>query len=456
MLRIIAAIVFAIVIVAPACPCLQARESKVPTVDYLKETDAQFDARLAWWRQARFGMFIHWGPVSLKGTEIGWSRGTKIPRAEYDNLYKQFNPVKFSAKEWVLIAKDAGMKYIVITSKHHDGFSMFDSDYTDYDIMETPFGRDVIKELSEECRRQGIRFCTYYSILDWHHPHYQPYSHGGPGEALPDGQKPDFNVYLVFMKNQLAELIGKYGPLGILWFDGEWEKNWNAELGRDLYNYVRNLQPDIIINNRIGKGRHGMKGTTKGREYAGDYDTPEQRVGAFQADPPWETCMTICRQWAWKPNDNMKSLKQCLQTLIRTAGGDGNLLFNVGPMPDGRIEPRQTARLLEMGKWLTKYGASIYGTQGGPFKPGTWGASTRKDNRIYLHVFAFDGESIMLPAINKKIVNGSLLTGGKVKVRQTDIGIMIDVEKQYRQDIDTIVVLELDGDAGDIEPVSLP
>jgi len=204
---------------------------------------------------------------------------------------------------------------------------------------------------------------------------------------------------------------------------------------------LRTLQPDIILNNRGG--------------LPGDFHTPEQRVGGFNRERPWETCMTICRQWAWKPNDQMKSLEQCIQTLVQTAGGDGNLLFNVGPMPDGRIEPRQVARLKEMGDWLDKYGRSIYATRGGPFKPGNWGASTYEGNTIYIHVLNWPEDTLTLSPIPKKIITSSVMTGGAVTVRQTKQAIEISVPKAYRRDLDTIIVLELDGPANEITPRSL-
>ena len=413
---------------------------------------------MEWWQQGRFGMFIHWGPVSLKGTEIGWSRGTQVPREEYDNLYKRFDPQEFDAAEWVSTAKEAGMKYIVLTSKHHDGFCLWDTKQTDYNIMNTPFGRDVIKELSQECEKQGIVFCTYYSILDWYHPDYNTAgTYGGPGFELGEGQEPDMARYLEYMNNHLRELIDNYGPLGIMWFDGEWEKPWTYEYGNDLYNYVKGLQPDIIINNRVGKMRQGMAGTTKqDAGNPGDYDTPEQTIGAFQIERPWETCMTICRQWAWKPDDNMKSLKECIQTMVRVAGGDGNFLFNVGPMPDGRIEPRQVERLKEMGDWLRENGESIYGTRGGPFKPGLWGASTCKGSRIYLHILSWPCSTLSLPGIDEKILSVSVLTGGQVTVAQSTETITVSMDKEYRDEIDTVVVLELSGSAEEIKPLDIP
>jgi len=388
------------------------------------------------WREMRFGLFIHWGPVSLKGTEIGWSRGgerrgrkdTKtgeIPVEVYDNLYQQFNPVEFNADEWVQIAKDAGMKYLVFTSKHHDGFSMFDSKLTDYKITNSPFKRDVVRELADACHKAGLKLGYYYSPVDWHHPDYRTANHAR---------------YIQYMYGQLREICSNYGNIDIIWFDGlgGTAEDWDSE---NLFKMIRRLQPHVIINNRAG--------------LPADHDTPEQRIGKFQNDRPWETCMTICRQWAWKPDDQMKSLEQCIQTLVRVVGGDGNFLFNVGPMPDGRIEPRQVERLREMGDWLSKYGQSIYATQGGPFMPGSWGASTSKGSTIYVHVLSWPDGSLKLPPIPRKIVASSVLTGGTATVNQSNEGIEISVSKSDRKDLDTIIKLDLDGPASGIAPVGL-
>ena len=399
--------------------------------DYLKAGEQDVER----WRQMKFGLFVHWGPVSLKGTEIGWSRGGQrrgrsgrgaIPAEEYDNLYKRFNPVRFSADEWIQLAKDAGMKYLVFTSKHHDGFSMFDSKLTEYKITSSPFKRDVVKELADACHKAGIKLGYYYSPVDWYHPDYRTANHAR---------------YIEFLHAQLREICSNYGRIDIIWFDGLGgsAKDWDSER---LIKMIRGLQPHVIINNRAG--------------LPADHDTPEQRIGKFQNDRPWETCMTICRQWAWKPNDQMKSLKQCIDTLVRVVGGDGNLLFNVGPMPDGRIEPRQVERLREMGDWLEKYGESIYGTRGGPFMPGAWGASTHHDNVIYVHVLKWPGETLRLPPITRKITESRVLTGGQVKVTQTDEGIEVSVPQADRQELDTLIALRLDGSAGDITPRSLP
>jgi alpha-L-fucosidase len=408
-------------------------------------------SRLAWWREARFGMFIHWGPISLKGTEIGWSRWAEVPIEEYDQLYKRFNPTLFDADAWARTAKQAGMKYLVITSKHHDGFCLWDTKLTDYNIMNTPFHRDVLKELVSACRRQGIVFSTYHSILDWHHPDYPMGSPGGKTEK----PSPTMDRYVAYLKGQLAEIIRNYGPLGIMWFDGQWEKPWNPDRGQDLYNYVRGLQPSIVINNRVGAARPGKDGSITTEAAGGDYDTPEQEIGKFQVNRPWESCITICEQWSWKPNDKLKSLRECLQTLVLCAGGDGNLLLNVGPMPDGRIEPRQVDRLREIGSWMSRYGQSIYGTRGGPFKPGAWGASTHKGNSIFVHVFEWPERGLVLAPIGKKILSAAVLTCGRADVKQDAQGIHIAVAKEARQDIDTLIELKLDGPASDIAPVAV-
>ncbi|MHC4123179.1 MAG: alpha-L-fucosidase [Planctomycetota bacterium] len=397
---------------------------------------------MQWWRDAKFGLFIHWDPVSLKGTEISWSRkgprrgrvkkGTgNIPMEEYDNLYKKFNPVKFDAEQWVQIAKDAGMKYLVFTTKHHDGFSMYDTKLSDYKISNTPFKRDVCRELADACHKAGIKLGWYYSPADWYDSNYFTENH---------------HLYNEFYLGQLRELCTDYGRVDILWFDGmtynmaKANKNYWGDAPERSHKMLRSLQPGIILNPRGG--------------WPGDFGTSEQRIGSFNKRP-WESCITICKQWSWKPDDEMKSLKQCLQTLVYVVGGDGNLLFNVGPMPTGEIEARQVERLREMGSWLRKYGESVYSTRGGPFKPNKQLASTHRDNIIYLHILDWQKDIIELNPIDKKIKKASLLTGGNVKVEQKDDVIEVSVPKCCRQDIDTIVKLELDRLACEIEPVKV-
>ncbi|MEI6678035.1 MAG: alpha-L-fucosidase [Mariniphaga sp.] len=395
------------------------------------------DQKLESWKDARFGMFIHWGPVSLKGTEIGWSRGREIPVAEYDNLYKQFNPVKFNADEWVKLAKDAGMKYIVFTSKHHDGFCMWDTKYTEFNIMNSPFKRDVMKELASACKKYGMALGFYHSTCDWHHPDFPLTSPGGSVRR----ETSNLDRYTDYLKNESVEIIKNYGPLLVMWYDVPME--FDAVRGQGVIDLIRKVQPDILVNNRTGA--------------KGDFDTPEQRIGGFQIDRPWETCMTIGRQWAWKPNDEVKSLEQCLHSLIRSAGGDGNLLFNVGPMPDGQIEPLQVIRLKEMGQWLQKYGYAVYGTRGGPFKPTDWGVTTRKGNTIYLHILQWNGNSprIIIPDFGLGIKSCTLASGEKVQITKQDGSTLLEFSGKTLQPINTIVTIETSGNVMNVKAMEI-
>lgn len=400
----------------------------------------------------RFGMFIHWGPVTLRGTEIGWSRGVEVPVDDYDNLYKEFNPVLFNAKEWVSVAKAAGMKYLVITSKHHDGFCLWDSKYTDYNIMHTPFHRDVLKELSEECRKQGIMFCTYYSILDWHHPDYTT-RHGNDQRPV---ENSDMKKYKEYLHNQVKELVTNYHT-NLFWFDGEWEKSWTHEDGMELYSYIRGLNDKILINNRVDKGRPGMKGMTQGSFNAGDFGTPEQEIGQLNNETPWESCITIGQQWAWKPNDSVKPTKECLKILVTTAGSGGNLLFNISPMPDGRMEQRQINRLKEMGQWLGKYGESVYGTKGGPIKPTSDLVSTYKGNKIYIHLLKWPKDELALPLFpGHNIINAHFIGGNHLATASNNGKNLIKIPATPPDNLDSVIVLELDAPAEGIPQIALP
>jgi alpha-L-fucosidase len=411
------------------------------------ETDKKL---LTEFQDMKFGMFVHWGPVSLKGTEIGWSRGREVPIEEYDNLYKEFNPVKFDAGEWMKILKDAGMKYFIITSRHHDGFSLWPTEYSDYGIMATPYKKDVLMEMKNACDKQGILFGTYYSICDWKHPLYPLGSPGGKTKK----ETGDMKKFIPFIKGQTQELIEKYHSK-ILWFDGEWEEPWTHEMGLDFYDYLKGIDENILINNRVDKGRKGMEGITISDEFAGDFATPEQQIGRYDIENPWESCITICRQWAWKPNDELKSLEECLFTLLKTVGGGGNLLLNVGPMPDGRIEPRQAERLKEMGNWLKKYGESVYETTGGPYKPNDWLTSTRKGNNIFIHLLNYKNNSVELPLPkNIQIKNCSLLKGKKLDFQKSDQALKIDLSDIEKEMI-SVLKITIESDAGELKTMEL-
>jgi alpha-L-fucosidase len=380
----------------------QSSEPAVETHPGITETATEKDKRMAWWREARFGLFIHWGLYAIPAGE--WKSETdhaewilttaQIPVAEYEKFATRFNPVKFNPETWVKAAKDAGMKYIVITSKHHDGFCLFDSQQTDYDVMDaTPFKRDIMTELADECRKQGIKICWYHSIMDWHHPDYLPRRNW---ETRP-AEGADFDRYVAYMKGQVKELLTNYGDIGVMWFDGEWEHTWTPERGVDLYDYVRSIAPDVIINNRVGKGRAGMAGTYDPKMATGDFGTPEQEIPATGLGYDWETCMTMNDHWGYNKNDhNWKSSQDLIRKLVDIASKGGNFLLNVGPTADGLFPQESIDRLKTIGEWMKVNGESIYGTSANQFEHLEWGRSTTKGNTLYLHVFDWPQNSKLL------------------------------------------------------------
>ena len=395
-------------------------------------------ASLKNWQDMRFGLFIHWGPVSISGERISWSRGAPTPIEVYDNLYKKFDAPKFDPNAWASVAKAAGMKYVVLGTKHHDGFCLWDTKQTDYNVMNSPLKRDVTKEVADASRKQGLAFGAYYSVCDWHHP---AFPRTGPGGSV-RREKSDIEAYRRFLRAQVTELIQNCGPLQVMWFDVPME--FDREQGWENIRLCRTLEPDILVNDRAG----GTKG-----QGLGDFSTPERQIGAFNMQRPWESCITLGNSWSWKENDAIKPLAECMRLLVNTAGGDGNLLLNVGPMPDGRIEPRQVDRLKEMGDWLAKYGRSIYATRGGPYMPAKHIVSTRKGSTVYLHITGWPEDVLRLPALPAKIVSSSVLTGGKTSVEQTAAGLEVRVPAADRQEIDTIVALELDKPSMEIAPI---
>ncbi len=403
------------------------------------------------WKDLRFGMFVCWGPVTLTGKEVGWSRGRETPVEQYDNLYKQWNPERFDAREWVRVVKETGARYVVFLTKHHDGFCLWDTMQTEYNVMNGPFERDVTKELADACREAGVGFFPYYSTCDWHHPDFPLTSPGGRVERPAH----DLERYTEYFEAQVKELITGYGPLLGIWFDVP--QRFDRARGERVIRFARSLQPDLVVNNRSGA--------------PGDFDTPEQAIGRAQFDRPWESCITLGTQWSWKPDDQLKSHEYAIQILVACAVGDGNLALNTNPMPDGRIEPRQVEIFRRIGHWLEKHGESIYETRGGPFvAPGGgatrrmgdvtlpagaaggrwWGGSTRRGNTIYLHVLRWPGDVLALPPIGPRIVGHRVLTGGEAVVTQTDADIEVSVPADQRDPIDTIIRLELDAPAGEI------
>jgi alpha-L-fucosidase len=425
---------------------LQAAEPKplLPTA----ETPAQRDARLAWWREARFGMFIHWGPSSLSGKEISWSRighphdlrgNESVPADEYDHLYKRFNPVKFDADAWMRLAKDAGMKYVVFVTKHHDGFSMWPTKLRpDYSIAATPFHRDICGEIAAAAHKYGLKLGWYYSTRDWTHPDY----------LVGDNRK-----YDDFYRGQVRELLSNYGRVDMLWFDHV-AGNWRDYRFPELFQMIYGLQPGILVNNRAAaffQPTADQPTAEVRRLVGGDFDTPEQRIGAFQNDRPWESCVTITQGvdggWSYRPDGRTRGFDECLRMLLNCATGDGNLLLNVGPLPTGEIAADQQDVLRRMGRWLAKYGETVYATRGGPLRNGEWGGATFRDKTIYLHVRKWSGNRLQLPPLKAKVVSIAALTGGSPTLDQTADGVTIDMPPDQQDQLDTVVKLELDAPA---------
>ncbi len=425
--------------------------------------DAAPDPRLDWWREARFGMFIHWGlyavPAGTWGEGTGhaeWIRTTaQIPLDTYDQFRMDFNPVKFDADAWCAMAADAGMGYVVITSKHHDGFCLFDSQHTDFDIMSTPFKRDIMAELADAAPRHGVRMCWYHSIMDWHHPDYIP-RRGWETDRSSDGA--DLDRFRKYLAAQITELLTKYGPVGIMWFDGEWESTWRGAYGAELYELCRELQPDIIVNNRLGArggmaGLTGMDGYSGG--YSGDYATPEQEIpDAVEQGLDWETCMTMNDRWGYNAHDkNFKSTTDLLQKLCDIVSKNGNFLLNVGPKADGTFPRESIERLSQIGDWMDVNGEAIHGTTGSPFSSLPWGRATRKSDgdrtTLYLHVFDWPRHGTLSISGLAGDVQSARILGNPhfpAAIKAHDGEVTISVPLKAPSQHVSVVAIELEGD----------
>ncbi len=432
--------------------------------DYMQESQAEKDARMQWWRDARFGMFIHWGLYAVPAGEwngqrvngIGeWIQASlNIPKEEYEKFAPQFNPRQFDAAEWVQLAKDAGMKYMVITSKHHDGFALFDSKVSDWDVVDaTPYGKDILAQLKDECDRQGISFNTYYSILDWHHPaQYVDPDADNPraGHARNKIYEDQKEKYLKYMKSQLKEIINNY-DVDVMWFDGEWQDWWTKEDGIAMYNWLRNKKPSLIINNRVGAARGGMNGFNKEEGHAGDFGTPEQEIpDTGRPGVDWESCMTMNDTWGYKYfDDNWKSTETLLHNLIDIVSKGGNYLLNIGPKADGTIPEESVTRLREIGGWMQKYGESIYGTSASPFDAPAWGRYTLKPGKLYVHVFERPGDQrLVLPVAADQITRVYELSAPEITLATAadENGTAVTLPAQVPNDIASVYVVEYTGD----------
>lgn len=401
--------------------------------------------RMGWWRDAKFGLFVHWGPASVAGTEISWSRighpfdhpgHESVPPETYDTLYQRFDPVRFDADQWMDLAEEAGMKYVVFVTKHHDGFSMWPTKLRDYNILNTPFKRDICGEIAEAAHKRGLKLGWYYSTRDWTHPDYL---------------KGDNRLYNDFYQGQVKELLSNYGKVDVLWFDHT-SGNWKDYTFEDLFRMIYALQPEILVNDRSARfirPTQDQPGPGVAELVAGDFDTPEQRIGAFQDQRAWESCVTLtkCKDgggWSYRPDGQTRTFEECIQMLVSTVTGDGNLLLNVGPTPTGEILSDQAEVLKRMGHWLGQYGESIYGTRGGPVRNGEWGGVCRKGNTLYVHIFKWDKDQVTLPGLKGPIVAHKVLTGGKVTIEPSGDGLILRMDGTQQDPLDTIVKLELD------------
>jgi alpha-L-fucosidase len=394
-----------------------------------------------WFRNAGFGMFIHWGAYSQLARGEWVMQDQSIPIPTYEWLASAFNPIRFDAKEWVALAKSAGMKYITITSRHHDGFAMFATQASKYNIVDwTPFKRDPLKELSDECQRQGIKLFFYYSQLDWHHPDYFP--RGGTGKASGRPNSGDWNNYVAFMNAQLTELLTNYGPIGGIWFDGMWDKpdaDWHLA---DTYALIHRLQPSALIVPNHHKAPmpdedvQTFEQDLPGANSAGFNTTT---VGAL----PLETSLTMNNSWGFTITDkNWKSTKELVGFLVRAAGANANLLLNIGPRPDGTIQPEAAQRLREIGQWLVSHGTTIYNTRGGPIAPRPWGVTTQRGDTVFVHLLKWQDQSIAIPAWGATVTRASTLGGGVVTFAQTAIEVTLTLPEPLNPDEpDQVIVL---------------
>jgi len=394
-------------------------------------------------RDAKFGMFIHWGVYSVLGDGEWVLHNRKLTLAEYENLPKFFDPEKFDAQAWVTLAKAAGMKYITITSRHHDGFAMFDSKISDWNIVKrTTYAKDPLKQLADEAHRQGLKLFFYYSQLDWHHPDYFP-----RGKTAWDNGRPDrgnWDSYLdEFMDGQLRELLTNYGPIGGIWFDGMWDKpeaDWHLD---KTYALIHQLQPAaLIIPNHHQAPKPGEDVQTFERDIPGD-NSAGFNTKYVSENLPLESSNTLNGSWGFNIGDHAyKSPEEVEEMLVRAAGNNANLLLNIGPLPNGEIQDEFIARLHAVGEWLSRYGVAIYGTRGGPLAPADWGVTTQKGEAIYVHVLHWNAPLLALSPIARKISSArELTTNSTVGFTQDSSGVVLKLPPGAKGQADRVIVL---------------
>src|ERR1700730_17817523 len=407
-----------------------------------------------WFDSARFVMFIHWGASSVLGSAEWVMNNRNITVPAYTRLLHIFNPIDFDAKQWVSTAKNAGMQYITLITRHHDGFSNWDTKASDWKITNTAFKRDAVKEIADECHRQGIKLFCYYSLLDWYRSDYQ-YETGRTGKGTGRTQKSNWNSYINFMKQQLTELLTNYGEIAGIWFDGHWDQLENDQNKRgiskvdwhydEIYSLIHRLQPQCLIGNN-----HHLSPIPGEDFQMFEKDLPGGNSTGFGGQEvssklPLETCETLNDSWGFNITDqNYKSIKELIHYLVKDAGYGANFLLNIGPMPNGQIQPEFTERLKAVGDWLKVFGASIYGTKAGFIKPQYWGAVTEKGNQVYLHLFNWPGEKFMLK-IPYRVKTARVFVNKTPVAFQNlnDNYVVLDLKNVKQDEIDTLIELEV-------------
>ena len=419
--------------------------------------------RIHWFQKARFGLFIHWGLYAIP-SRGEWIRSVeRINDEAYQIYFDEFNPINYDAKAWARLARQAGMKYAVLTAKHHDGFCLFDSQLTDYKATNTPAGRDLVREFLEAFRAEGLKVGLYYSLLDWHHPHYP--ASGDPYHPLrdtppPPGEKRDFNIYLQYLHGQVKELLTRYGKIDIMWFDFSYgELTGEAWKATELITMARSFQPHLLIDNRLGASgeqQNLLKGDLP--VYAGDFACPEQLippeglVDAAGQPVPWEACITLNNHWGYcRADQDYKSARQIVHALVECVSKDGNLLLNVGPDATGTIPPESVRILTEVGEWVRRNGASIYECGSAQLPKPEWGRYTKKGNLLYAHIYERGIGPIILRNLNGKITKARLLAdGSEIKLERPwntgdypEDAFLDFPTSRLPDEIDTVVELEL-------------
>ncbi|MDZ7723024.1 MAG: alpha-L-fucosidase [candidate division KSB1 bacterium] len=380
-----------------------------------------------WFQDAKFGLFVHWGVYSVLGDGEWVMQVQSIPKTPYEKLASFFNPIDFDPAEWVAMVKDAGMKYITITSKHHDGFGMFDSELTDWDIVDrTPYQKDVLKALADECHKQGIRLFFYYSQLDWHHNDYYPRGNTGKSAGRPDTG--NWDAYIDYMNAQLTELLTGYGDIAGIWFDGMWDKreaDWRLQ---ETYSLIHDLQPGCLI----GSNHHRAPKPGEDIQMF-EKDLPGQNKSGFSkgsevGNLPLETCETMNHSWGFNLQDrDFKTSRDLIHYLVKAACHNANFLLNVGPMPNGNIQQECVDTLKIVGDWMDTYGETLYGTRGGPIPPADWGGSTRKDDVVYVHILNWQDDAFLITGLDTIQSIHLYSTGEALDYTQTEFGTVVDL-----------------------------